>query len=117
MARHDDVDAHCDAALDDRIKVVDFEPQKHAVAVGLVIPIADWAVIMLDFEAVQLQDKATARGRHQPLILGAAVIAPATEQALIPAAAGFDIGYRKQRLGTHDRVIVALAGGRDGARR
>jgi hypothetical protein len=54
---------------------------------------------MFDVETVQLQDEAAIL--HELLILPAAVCTAATQQALIPPAAGFDIRDTDERLGTH----------------
>jgi hypothetical protein len=44
-------------ALDRIVEVVDLEPERHAVAVGPRPGVADPAVVVLDVEAVQLQDE------------------------------------------------------------
>lgn len=56
------------------IEVVDFKPQEHAIAIGPVIRIADWPVVVLDLKAVQLEDQHTLR-RDQSLIFRPAVVA------------------------------------------
>jgi hypothetical protein len=55
--------------------------------------------MMFDVKAVQLQDEPTIL--HELLIMRAAVSSAAGEQALIPAAAGFDVGDTNERLGAH----------------
>ena len=57
MLGHDNLHAHFSGALDDRIKVVNLEPQQYTVSVRPVITIADGTVIVFNFEAVQLKDK------------------------------------------------------------
>lgn len=77
MPRQDDLDSHLSRALDHCVDVVNLEPQQHSVAVGFVIAVPDPAVMVLHFEAMQLQDK-LAIG-DQLLILRAAMIALATQ--------------------------------------
>jgi hypothetical protein len=57
MPGHDDLDAHFSGTLYDPVKVVNLEPQQHAVSVWLIITIADRTVMVIHFEAVQLKDK------------------------------------------------------------
>jgi hypothetical protein len=57
MTGHDNVYAHFSGPLHDRLEIVDFEPQQHAVPVWLVIAIADRAVMVFYCEAVQLKHK------------------------------------------------------------
>jgi len=77
MPGHDDLHAHFSGALHDRVKVVYLEPQQYAVSVWLVITIADRAVMVFYFKAVQLKDKLAIR--DQLLIFGAPMIAPAAQ--------------------------------------
>jgi hypothetical protein len=86
----DDLHAHFSRAPDHCVKVVDLEPQQDTVSVRLVVTIADPAVMVFHFEAVQLKDK-LAIG-DQLLVLGASVIAAAAQQTLIPPATRFDAG-------------------------
>lgn len=104
MAGQNYLDAHFGGALDDGIEIVDFKPEQYSVAVGLVLGIADAAVIMRHLEAMQLQDKLAVQ--DQLFVGGASMVAPAAEQTLIPPAARFHVGYRDQRLRTH---FVSLA--------
>ena len=99
VARQHDLDVHIGSALDDRVEVIDLEPEQHAIPVWSVGAIADGAVFVLDVEAVQLQDEAAVL--HELLIGAAAVGSAAPQQALIPPAAGFDIRDTDERLGTH----------------
>src|SRR6185437_10760560 len=57
VAGHYDFDLHFLGALHHRVEVVDLEPEQHAIAVGPVTWIADAAVMVLHFEAVQLQNE------------------------------------------------------------
>lgn len=99
MPGHDELHAHFGGALHDRVKVVYLEPQQYTVSVWLVITIADRTMMVFYFEAVQLKDELAIR--DQPLIFGAAMIARAAQQTLIPSAACFHIGYGDERLRTH----------------
>jgi hypothetical protein len=93
------LDIHLGSALHDRIKIIHLEPEQHTIPIGPVGAIADGAMMMFDVETVQLQNKpATLR---QLLILFAAVNSAATQQALIPLAAGFDIRDADERLRVH----------------
>jgi hypothetical protein len=75
------------------------EPEQQTITVGSVGAIADGAVMMFDCKVAQLQDKRAIL--HQLLILPAAVTPAATQQALIPPAAGFDIRDTDERPGAH----------------
>lgn len=99
MPGQDDLDPHFSRALHDPIKVIHLEPQQDTVSVWLVVAVADRTVMVFYFEAVQLKHQLIVR--DQLLVFGAAVIAPAAEQTLIPAAARFHVSYRDQRLGAH----------------
>lgn len=99
MARQYDLDTHFGSALHYRVEVFHLEPEEHTIAVGFIVAIADVAMMMLDFKAVQLQDELAIL--HQLLILRAAVNSAAAQQALIPLTAGFNIGGANERLGAH----------------
>jgi len=101
MPGHHDLHAHLGGTLHDRVKVIYFKPEQHAVSVWFVIAVANGTVIVLNVEAMQLKDK-VAIG-DQPLILAAAMIAPAAQQSLIPPATCFHVGYGHERLRTHCR--------------
>jgi hypothetical protein len=88
MAGQYDLDVHFGSALHYSIEVIHLEPEQHTTPVGSVGAIADGAVMMFDVKAVQLQDEPAIL--YQLLILPAAVSPAAVQQALIPAAAGFD---------------------------
>jgi len=100
VAGQNNLDPHLGNALHYRVEVFHLEPEQHTIAVGSVSAIADWAVMVSNFKAVQLQDKATTL--HQLLILLAAVSPTAAQQALIPTAAGFDVSNTNKRLGVHN---------------
>ncbi len=91
--------AHLSGALQNRVKVVHFEPEQDAVSVRLVIGIANRSMMVINFKAVQLKDQLAIR--NQLLVLGPSMKTPAAQQALVPSAAGFDIGYGDERLRTH----------------
>jgi hypothetical protein len=57
MSGYHDLDAHVRGALHNCVKVVDLEPQQHPVSIWFVITIADCAVMVFYFEAVQLKHK------------------------------------------------------------
>jgi hypothetical protein len=100
VARHEDRGSELRDPRRGRIEVVDLEPQEHAVPVGPVLGIADRAVVVIDLEPVELEDERAIR-RDQPLVVGAAVRAPASEETPAPAAARLDVTYGNQGLGTH----------------
>jgi len=91
MPRKHDLDTHCGGPVHDGVEVLHLEPEQHSIPVRLVGAISDGPMVMLDFKAVQLQDEATIF--HQLLILLAAMNPAATQQPLIPPAAGFNIRY------------------------
>jgi hypothetical protein len=93
------LDLHFGGALHHGVEIFHLKPEQHTISVGLVGAIGDGAMMMLDFKAVQLQDERAIF--HELLILLAAMGAAATQQALVPAAAGFDIGDADERLGAH----------------
>lgn len=97
MHRHDDLRVQLLRANDCGIEVVDLEPEEHAVADEL-RRVADLAVVVLDAPMVQLHDQLVTV--VEPLVLRPAVIAPAPEQLLVPAARSFDVSDRDQRLGS-----------------
>jgi hypothetical protein len=57
MARQDDLHFHFVGASDGSIEIVNFKPQEYTVAIGLVCRITDPPVVVLDLEAVQLEDE------------------------------------------------------------
>ena len=99
MAGQHDLDAHFGGALHYPVEVIHLEPKQHSITIGSVGAIADGAVMMFDFKAMQLQDEPAIL--HQLLILLAAVSPVAAQQALIPSAAGLDICDTDERLGAH----------------
>jgi hypothetical protein len=99
MSRYDNLDAHFRSPLDHRVEVVHFEPQEHAVAVWFILAIANPAVMVFHFEAVELKNQLAIR--DQLFVRGASVIALAAQQTLIPPAAYFHIRNCDERLRTH----------------
>jgi hypothetical protein len=103
MARPEDLDSHFAGALDHGVEVVDLEPEQETIAVGPVVAVGDRAVVVLGVEAVELQDELIIEA--EPLVVRAAVIAAKAEEALIPAAAGLDVGDRDERLRANVRSL------------
>ncbi len=99
MAGHDNLSVHFLGASSGRFEVLDLKPQEHAISIRLKIGISDGAMMVLHVPAVQLQNQSALR--NQPFILGAAVCALTTQQALIPAAARFDITHANEWLWMH----------------
>jgi hypothetical protein len=97
MAGQHDLDVHFGRALHYRLEVIHFEPKKHSIAVRFVSAIGDGTVMMFDFKTMQLQNDLTVL--KELLVLRTAVATGDAEQALIPAAAPFDIcdAYKKVR--------------------
>jgi hypothetical protein len=56
MAGHNNLRLHFRGADDGGIEVVNFEPQQHAVAIGLIIRITNWPMVMVDLKAVELEN-------------------------------------------------------------
>lgn len=56
LAQHN-FHAHLGGALHHGVKVVHFKPEQHAVSIGLVTAVADRAMMVFNFKAVQLQDQ------------------------------------------------------------
>ena len=103
MFRKDDLNVHLRGARDDGVEVGGFsEPEENTIPVGPIVRITDLSVIVLNVEAVQLQDKNAVRG--QPLVLTATMVTLQSEQLLIPAAARFYIIDCYQRLRAHGWV-------------
>jgi hypothetical protein len=96
--------AHLSGALQDRVKVVYFKPEQDAISVGFVIAVANRPMMVFNFKAVQLKDQLAVR--NQLLVLGSSVAAAAAQQALIPSAAGFYIGYGNERVRAHCSTII-----------
>ena len=99
MAGQHNLDAHFGSALHYCVEVIHLEPEQHTITVGSAGAIADGAVMMFDFKAVQLQDQPAIL--HELLIVPAAVSPAAAQQALIPPAAGCNIRNTDERLGAH----------------
>ncbi len=99
IARQDNFDFHFSGTSNDRIEVVDFKPQKHAISVWLNTWVADGTMVMLHFPTVQLQNELAVR--DQPFIFGATMRALPTEKMLIPATARFNITHANKGLRMH----------------
>jgi len=100
VAGHNDLHVHFCGAGEGSLKVVELKPQEHTVAVGLVVRIPDWSMIVLDLKVVQLQDQYAA-GRDQSLIfrptVRALALIPSTISVSI-AIAAFQQGRRKNKM-------------------
>jgi hypothetical protein len=59
MAGYYNFDTHFGHALHHRVKVVDLEPKQYAVSIWLVMTITNAAVMMFQFEAMQLKHELT----------------------------------------------------------
>jgi hypothetical protein len=81
------------------VEIIHLEPKQHTIAIGLVIGIANRAVVVLNLEVVQLKHKALIV--DQALVFGAAMRASASEQALIPETARLDVVHGDEWLWTH----------------
>jgi hypothetical protein len=81
-----------------RVEVVDFKPKEHTISVREV-SVANGTVMMLHVPMVQLKNQPAVR--NEPLILGAAVVALATKETLIPATAGLNVSDTNKRLWAH----------------
>jgi hypothetical protein len=99
VAGQHDLDVHFGSALHYRVEVIHLKPEQDTIPVRFIGTIADGAVIMFNFKAVQLQDEPAIF--CQLFILPAAMTTAAAEQALIPPAAGFDFRDADERLGAH----------------
>src|SRR5262245_15637128 len=89
VSRNDDLSAHRRGPCDSGVEVVYLEPEKQAVSRRHVIRVANATVVIFYLPAVKLQDQLP--GMNKTLVIWPAVIATATEQPLIPPAAGLDI--------------------------
>lgn len=98
MAWFDDLSLHFGGADNGRVEVVHFKPEEHAVSMRE-LRIADGAVMMLHVPTMQLKHQPAVR--NEPLILAAAMVAFATEETLIPAAARLNIAHANEGLWSH----------------
>src|SRR5262245_25975400 len=87
VSRHDNLGVPRSDPSDRLLKVINFKPEEHAVAVRFVIRVADRAVMMRDLKAVQLHHQFAVM--LQTFVLRAAVRALTSKESLIPPAAGF----------------------------
>src|SRR5215472_1758184 len=91
--------AHLAGAPDGGVEVVELEPQEHAVAVGAATGIAQVRVLV-SIPGVELEDH-LARRIDDLLVLGPAVAARGTEQALVPPATRLHVPDGDQWLRLH----------------
>ena len=96
--------AHCDRACHHVVKVIHLKPQQQAVAIGPLFALANGAVVVLGVEGVQLQNN-LAVAVHQLLVHLAAVVAAASQQLLIPTAAGLYVSDCDKRLRAHGETV------------
>src|SRR4051794_28057778 len=82
------------------VEIVDLEPERDAVPVRPRRWVADWAMVMLDSEAMQLEHETSVA--KQALVFLSTVPAVTTEQLLIPTTAPRNVGDRDQRLRSHE---------------
>lgn len=99
MLGHYDINFHRGRALHYRIKILDLEPQQHAVSERPVVPVANRNMVVMNVETVQLKNQLATR--DQLLIFPPAVIPGAAEQSLIPPATRFNISHGDQGLRAH----------------
>src|SRR5262245_3940624 len=106
MTRVDDACVHLGDANHGGVEVVDLEPQEHAIAVGLVVAVADGAVVVIIVEVVELEDQRVPR--HQSLVLRSTVSAAAPEKLSIPPTARLDVSDGNEWLGAHQTLHLQL---------
>ncbi len=94
----DDLDSHPVGASHGGLEIGNLEPKQHSVPVGL-LRITDGAMVVLDLPLVELENQPAAD--HETLVIRPAVGALTTEQALIPAAARFNVIGTDERLWMH----------------
>src|SRR3954454_22090266 len=100
VRRQHDVGVERFSAANRVVEIVDLEPERDAVAVRPRRWVADWAMVMLDSEAMQLEHEASVA--KQALVFLSTVPAVTTEQLLIPTTAPRNVGDRDQRLRSHE---------------
>ena len=97
----DDPSAQTSDAVDGSVKVIDFEPEKDAMARRCPVGIHQIRVLLV-VPGVQLEDKGVST--HESVIdetVGMVRIAPMhlhPQQGLVPGAAGLDVPHRNQWL-------------------
>ena len=94
-----DLDFQSSAATHGSVEVVDLEPQYDAVAVRAKSWISKRTMIVLHIPTMQLQHELPAS--REPFIFIASMSAGATEQLLIPGAAGGNIVNANERCQLH----------------
>jgi hypothetical protein len=105
VARQDDLGLEGVGSGHGVIEVVDLEPQQDAVAVGLIVRIADRSVVVCDLKAVELEYEFAIP--DQPLVFRPAVGTVTAEEMLIPATARFHIRDCYEGLGAHPKTSMA----------
>lgn len=98
MARQNNLSFQTLGARNCRIKILNFEPQQHAVA-DSEVRLAYAPVMMRHLPIVQLKNQPAIR--DQPLVIWAAMGALAPEKLLIPAARRLDVPRANKRLWMH----------------
>ena len=103
MARLETLRVQLYGARHGRLEVVELElePEQHAIPVRFEIGISERPVLVHHIPAVQLKNQPAVP--NEPFVLAPAVIALAAKEALIPAAARFDIVHANQRLQLHGK--------------
>jgi hypothetical protein len=96
----DDPSAQTSGAVHGSIKVIDFEPEKDAMAMGCPVGINQVGVLLV-IPAVQLEDQGVPTQKSViDETMGMVRIAPRaySQQGLVPGAAGLHVPHRNQRL-------------------
>lgn len=101
MTGQHDLDFHLGRSPHGRVEIIQFEPEQDTIAIRPVGTVGDRAVMVLDLERVELQHEFAVS--RQAFVLGTPMGAFESQQALIPAAAGLDIGDGDERLWSHVR--------------
>jgi hypothetical protein len=91
VLREDDLGVHIGRSLYGLVKIIDFKPQKDAIAIRPVVAVSNRSMVMVGLKAVELQHEVSSM--NEPLVHGTAMLAAAAEQLLIPAAACFDVSH------------------------
>ena len=91
MTRKDDLHPPFCRPRNGGVKILQLKPEQDAIPMRQ-FQIANAAVMVRNLPVVQLKYQFAVRG-NEPFIVRAAVVAPATKQTLIPAAARLAITY------------------------
>lgn len=89
LTRPDNVDIHRLGSRDSGVKIFQFKPQDHSVAIRLQGLVTKRTMMMLNLPLVKLQDKAIAI--IESLVLRATMPACDAQKFLVPPATRFDI--------------------------